>query len=278
MSNGNPFYVQPAGDYSAGLTGLARSISDVGRRKQAIRRVNELKAGALQAFQTGDPRAMMEFSMANPEMASAMKSGIAFTNKKTEDNYFQSAVSLINDPNPANVERVIASRQEIFANTEVEDPELTDGFKDRLAADPEGTIEKLKVEVPLMFPNRYKAYRDAIGTAAKKVTPYTSMGKLNTDYMNGVISKDTFVKERDKIEQPTFPPKSNHNGKPSVPKGALNLWIGKNASPLCRPTNRAILPALTIWNHTSACPPRSRPLNAPFPTKNPKSPRVSPVK
>ena len=200
--NNNPFYIQPAGDYSEGLQGLAQNLSRVGKERRARKRVEELRSGALQAFQTGDPKAMMEFSIANPEMSAAMKNGIAFTNEQTEDNYFQSTMSLINDPSPRNVDRVTAARQQQLKNHGAGDTALTDGFREQMAKDPKGTIEELKQEMPLMFPHRYKAYREAVGTVGNKATPYTNLAKLKSDFANGMLTPDEYGQAADKIVNP----------------------------------------------------------------------------
>lgn len=51
-------------------------------------------------------------------------------------------------------------------------------------------------------PEKAKAFGDAIGV--KRVTPYSDLAKIKTDFSNGIISIDDYRKQRNKILNPTM--------------------------------------------------------------------------
>lgn len=83
MATNNPFYVDPGNDFSAGLSGLSNTISNIRQdRVQAseIRRRDEAEAAqrerqqlaaqaAQEAYQSGDPDMMAKVSLQYPEIA-----------------------------------------------------------------------------------------------------------------------------------------------------------------------------------------------------------------
>ena len=88
------FYVHPGSDFGAGLTGLGQSLERVGEQKreeEAIEKarikLETMKQGAIDAYDTGDPDVMAKFSLANPEMSKAMNMAMEFHNERTEQNY-----------------------------------------------------------------------------------------------------------------------------------------------------------------------------------------------
>jgi len=69
----NPFYVHPGTDFGPGLMGLAQIVGEAGERREARRkeqeekeRIETIKKGAVEAFQSGDPDKIAEFSIQNP--------------------------------------------------------------------------------------------------------------------------------------------------------------------------------------------------------------------
>lgn len=80
MINGNPFYIQPGGDFGPGLMGLSQTIERVGELKKSEQekqdektRIETMKKGALEAVKSGDPNKIREFMVSNPEMALTIK-------------------------------------------------------------------------------------------------------------------------------------------------------------------------------------------------------------
>lgn len=83
MATNNPFYVDPGNDFSAGLSGLAGTLSNIRQdRVQAAeikrrddaeaaqkQRQQEAMQAAQQAYQTGDPDMMARVSLQYPEIA-----------------------------------------------------------------------------------------------------------------------------------------------------------------------------------------------------------------
>lgn len=236
MANGNPFYIEPGTDYSQGLQGLASSMMQIGEMKeeQSIReeakaRLEKMRQDAMSAFESGDPEKMYAFSVAHPEFAQAMTQAINFKNEKTKDNYFQSAMSVLVNPSPENIRSVVQARQQFLKDQGSEDTALTDSFQEKMQRDPEGTIKSLSMEIPALFPKRFKEYQSAIQGNYKdrykvvgdrlvdvaapgkpKVViddvqnkPMSAIGKLKNDFANGIISEVDYKDARAKLINPS---------------------------------------------------------------------------
>ncbi|NIY13745.1 MAG: hypothetical protein GWM98_02085, partial [Nitrospinaceae bacterium] len=175
MANGNPFYIHPGGDYSQGLQGLAQTAmraTEMRRKQQATEdaaaKFAAMKAGALEAYRSGDPVKMAEFSLANPEMAQAMKAAMGFYNDATEKNYQDSLFNLYQNPTRDNAAEVVESRQKFLRGQGVpsEQTQETDGFMSRFEENPEGIRVQVGRELAFRYPERFKAMQEATSPAA----------------------------------------------------------------------------------------------------------------
>jgi hypothetical protein len=210
MANGNPFYIQPGGDFSQGLAGLSDTVNAYGERKRAeekelaaIAKLKKLRQGALEAYQTGDPNAAMEYSILNPEMAGVMKNAIASKNKITEDNLRDLMFDIVLDPTEENVDKLIKARQALLKTQGVtsESSKETDGFMEKFKTDPEKTRKDVSMSLAFMYPDKWKAYREAVGEgkAGEDDTKPVTYSKKNPDgstrTINDVIPNSAYAQE-----------------------------------------------------------------------------------
>lgn len=246
----NPFYIQPASDFSRGLAGLSQAVGEYGevkrekevvaeekaKEKAAVERLTNLKQGALEAYQTGDPNVAMEYSIANPEMAGVLQKASAFRSKITEENFKNTLFDMYLDPSEDNVKKLVEGRKKILKEQGVI-PAMskeTDGFEKEFKEDPEKAKKKIAMELAFRYPDKWKAYQEAVGgqkqtptakmkeyqqaveqgfkgtlmdyqkklkeTPAKTPTPYSDAAKLNSDLKAGLISEAEYNKAKEKIK------------------------------------------------------------------------------
>ena len=177
----NRFYVQPGADLSPGLQGLSASINEFAKNKRikeekenTLRREDEEKArlkkvgqGAAAVFQTGDPAAIAEYSLENPEVAQNLTALSALRDTKTKDFYVDTLFQIIQ--NPEDIENIVTTRKGIAKAQGLEPKEQgKENLKEQYDKDPEGVIKKLEQEVAFLAPVKWKAYREATGVSDKK--------------------------------------------------------------------------------------------------------------
>jgi len=275
----NPFYIHPGSDLSQGLQGLATSVKQYGEIKKAKdekERIEKLNEGAVEAFKTGDPSVIAEFSLVHPEVAQGLTQASKLRDDKHKDFYANTIFQVLQ--NPENIEKIAETRG-VLAKAQglvptLDDSIKTEGFMEKFNEDPKGTLAKLEQELAFIAPEKYKAYREALGTATKKtadiqnfeyfqnlketdpdladafgtgtgfnkdekdettaaaknfntytdllttdpekaklfgdsiginrVTPYTDMAKLKTDFDNKLISEKEFKAKKDDLLNPTM--------------------------------------------------------------------------
>jgi len=177
MQTGNPYYVQPGGDYSQGLAGLSATFEKIGeqrRKDEAQQRASvklaKMKADAITALRSNDPDKVSEFMVSNPEMSQAMKTSMEFKNKITEDDYRDSLFDVYLNPTEENVKEVVEKRQALLTTQGVtpENSKETDGFMAKFSDNPEEVKKQIAVELAFRYPKKWKAYRDATKTEETK--------------------------------------------------------------------------------------------------------------
>lgn len=171
----NRFYVHPGGDFGPGLQALGKQIGDIGERRkkeEALKaeadRVASVRAGAVEAFQSGDPNQIAEYALSNPEVGKMLTEQAGFRNEQTQENYVNSIFSAIQ--NPDKIEEIVAARQNMLRSqgVEADSSQETDEFMTKYNADPEGTIKELESELAWLAPDRWKKYAEATGRTGGK--------------------------------------------------------------------------------------------------------------
>lgn len=194
----NLFYIQPGTNYLTGLQGLQQGLE----KQSEKNRLDKIKQGAMEVYRSGDPDQMAEYAIRNPEIGSMLTQMGKFRSESTKQNYLNSAYSLISDPSPENVQRVVAARQTFLKSQGQTDEDMpyTGSFMEKFNADPKGTVDSLLMEVAAMDPARYKTFREglAIGTTKSPKTAMEAFLKQNPDATNEELA--AFVKSQEKAK------------------------------------------------------------------------------
>ena len=125
----NPFYVEPQNNYLPGLQALGNSIARYGEIKRqqekqelekstiekAEKRIEELRQGATEAIQSGDPEQMHKFAAANPEWNQAMNGFMQWSSEGSRKNYLMSAAELRSNPTEENAKKSSRKQAAVFA-------------------------------------------------------------------------------------------------------------------------------------------------------------------
>lgn len=158
--DGNPFYVEPGNNILPGLGMFNQSLQQYGQKKE----MDAIKAGAVQAYQSGDPDVMAKYSLLHPEIAQLLTQEGNFRNQRTKENFLNSGYELLANPTLENARNVIQSRQALLRAEGVspENSVQTDTFLQRFQANPQGTMKSLEMELAGMDPQRFLATREAM--------------------------------------------------------------------------------------------------------------------
>jgi len=149
MSNGNPFYVAPAQvDVSSAMQGFGSLISE--NREQ--RRKEQLKQGLMQAYQSGDPDQVAEFSAANPESSAVLGQMLNFRNEMTAKNYDDSLKNFLSNP----------TRETLVPMMEERTEQAVVAFE----SDPDSFIRRSEMALATRDPKAYEAYKEQKGIGA----------------------------------------------------------------------------------------------------------------
>jgi len=158
----NPFFVQPMGDITQGLQGLGSAIGGAYQMSQArseAERLQDLQMQAAQIYQSGDMEALRQFRLQNPELGSALAEEIGFRSEETKTNYTNSLMRALTEPE--SIPQIVAARQ-AYLKAQGQTPEetgLTDSAMEQYAADPEGFMESLELDLMLLDPDKYEQYK-----------------------------------------------------------------------------------------------------------------------
>lgn len=152
--NGNPFYVQPMGDYSGQLAGIGQTLQQIGQEKKAQARFNEVKSAMESAWQSQDPDQMMQVAIQYPEAQETVKQMFGLTNARTEREATNTYRRVMADPK--NAEKYLT--QGINAVSEA------GGRPDNMLADlgmyrrdPQAAMRKIRMSYAAADPQGYGA-------------------------------------------------------------------------------------------------------------------------
>lgn len=168
--------------------------------KKEKARLQGLYQEAFKIYQEGDSNKIAEFALQNPEISDALTKAASFHNEKTKENYINSIFYALQ--NPDKIPEVIARRQELLKSQGLppEQTQETDSFLEKYNEDPEGVLKKLEQEVAWMAPKKYKAYKEATGSAVKKTANikdfeyYEGLKKIDPDLAETFGEGAGFVK------------------------------------------------------------------------------------
>ncbi len=126
---------------------------------------------AVEAFKTGDPDAVAEFVIRNPQSSAAIDKAMGFKNEATKANLIQTSMDILNGLNP---DQVIQDR---INEVESQDGDAshTRELQSSVSGNPEAAKQKALMALAVHSPQAYKAYMDQ---KAKPQNPTTRMQEL----------------------------------------------------------------------------------------------------
>jgi hypothetical protein len=193
----NQFYVQPAGDFSAGLSGLSSVLQNVGEQRQMkeAQRAQEerLNMGAQalrQALQTEDPSQILGVAIEFPELAanakmlSEQQTGI----RDAERREFMFALEM-NKDNPEAINRLYQERIKMI-QARGGDPKDTIAAYQQYAENPQAKIQENSLMLPFLYADDWKAWREAQGGGDAARAAATYLGEIQQDLNAGLITPE----------------------------------------------------------------------------------------
>ena len=175
----NQFYVQPGGDYSAGLAGLSETIRQIGTQKRMEKKFNDARTALTSAMQSEDPDALHQALIDYPELNAVTTSLIGLKNEQTETALKSGLRSYLANPTD---EAIVGTIQEIDSLGGRPDSQVSLlGLHNR---DPEAARKQAEMMYSsLANKQEWEAYK---GEAADK----TKIGTYNPrDYTTASFSK-----------------------------------------------------------------------------------------
>jgi hypothetical protein len=174
----NQFYIHPGMDIGPGLSGLGRQLSLAAgavEQREEKERIKGVREEAATVLQSGDPAAIAEFALQNPEVSQELTGAAKFRNEQTKENYVQSIFEALQ--NPDKIEDITEKRQRFLRaqGLSPEETQETDAFLEKYRDDPEKALKSLEQELAWMAPDRYKQYAESIGKSTKP-TPRQKTG------------------------------------------------------------------------------------------------------
>jgi len=162
----NPFYVEPGNNFLPGLSALNQGIQQYWAKKKEDElkaKYETIKAGAVKAYQSNDPDQIAEYAIQNPEVSQILTEQAKFRSEQTKQNFINSGYSILADPSPENVRRIVSARQAFLRSQGQTDEDMpfTMGFEEKYTQDPEKAVQELKMDLAAIDPKRWEAFSSA---------------------------------------------------------------------------------------------------------------------
>lgn len=198
--NGNPFYIEPAGDYGGQLAGLGQAIQAVGAKREEEQKVKaakdrflKIQNEAVEAYRSNDPSQMAEFSLKNPEWGESMKLAIGFKDERTEAAMADAYRNIMADPDNAE-EILIGGIKRVDALGGRPDAMITDlGMYRR---NPEAALKSIKMAYAGFDPEGWSALQKARGSGGPDIGKYNPRDYTVASFAEFRKSGDPGVLER----------------------------------------------------------------------------------
>jgi hypothetical protein len=183
------FSVTPAGDMSAGLSGISKILQFATEKREEEAAEEEARAqkaaaqeALLDAWNSGDPSAVMEASINHPSIAAQATQGLGLLEQYQKDDANKFAMEVLANPEKAGE---IAERRIQLLNMQDRNPEHTMQFYDAYLQDPEAALKGLELNFAAASPEGYKAYRETM-------TPEAADTKVVGDFLVDTSGKVIF--------------------------------------------------------------------------------------
>jgi len=155
---GNRFSVQPAD-----LSPIMGGIGSIVKQNREAQRKKQTEEGFMEAYRSGDPDKVAEFSIKNPEFSKIMDKRLGFRDEKTKDNFVTTTARALSDP--ANALNYMQDRVDYLKSVNG-DPTQTLKAMEMYQQDPEGSKKMMEMSLAQNAPKMYEAYKDQRGVTS----------------------------------------------------------------------------------------------------------------
>ena len=184
MTYGNPFLVTPHNDITQGLGMLDKALQDR-KQQQEQQQLNQQQQQAQQAasaaFKSGDPNAIAQAMVDNPQMAQALHNAQNFKTTATKQDLVNSARNVLLNPNDA--ENIIKKRIQTVTDAGG-DPSDSIAALQEYKNNPKSLMQNARNVLALYDPNSLKELQ----LSQTGMTPYQS-AMININQQNANIKK-----------------------------------------------------------------------------------------
>jgi hypothetical protein len=184
------FSVTPAGDMSAGLSGISKILqfATEKREEEAAEEAAKIEKSLmtselLDAWNSGDPSKMAEVSLKWPQVAAQSTQALGLMQDYQKQEATDFAIEALSNPERAGE---IAQRRIQHLGMQDRNPADTERFLQQFQEDPQGALLGLEMNLAAINADAHTAYKESRATAA----PNTDMAKANQDLANGLITPE----------------------------------------------------------------------------------------
>lgn len=208
--NGNPFYIEPGNDFSAGLQGLGAIAGQYRQEREKKSKAEEIKSAVTEAYKSGDPEKMAQVAIQYPEAQQTLQSLYGFRNERTKQNALETYKSVLaNKQNPQAALDAINQRI-AFVESQGGDPSTVSiKARDDLQSmiqngqDPSPFFRAAELEYAgIASPQEWQAYSSAGSSAdAGKIGQYNPGDYTPDSWAKFISSKDPSSLQRYESQQ-----------------------------------------------------------------------------
>ena len=170
MANGNPFYIQPAGDMSQGLQGLSNTIAEVGKMKKAERKETLMRDEVSAAMKSHDPERIRTIAAKYPEVATKIKDIVEMKFPgESSTKYKQALLGAIMDPSQSEPALKQMKAQMAVDGLDADEVAKLDNLEKLMKENPEKAKKVMKGELALISEkDEWNKYKDLFEETDKK--------------------------------------------------------------------------------------------------------------
>jgi hypothetical protein len=163
--NGNRFSVQPAGNILPGIQAMSQAKETRRRIDKEEKEASDFaraKQEAADAYQSGDPERVAQFSLQNPAFAGAMASMVGLRDQRQREKHGDLIYEAIK--NPKKLSDLEKFRAVVLGAGEGDD-KPTDNLVAAFQENPEAAKQQLIMDLAMFAPDKYEMYQKAMGLA-----------------------------------------------------------------------------------------------------------------
>lgn len=182
----NPFYVQPGGDLTQGLSGLGQVLAEnraaneeKAKAEAEAQRQAQARQAAIDAVRSGDPMRVAEVSLQYPDLAENMANQTGMINDQRKQEAFDYAMQFDNAADDSQREALVAQRVEALRNQGRDFSHTLQSWRD-YQANPEKELKSMRVFAAMNNPKRWQAAQEAMRVDAPEIREFKEGDRIVT--------------------------------------------------------------------------------------------------